>query len=190
MQVDVKDLGCDAFVSCGHKWLCGPKGTGFLYVNRERLDDVIPHWVGGGSDKGWTFDGKLEYADTAHRYDFATQNSSLYEGLGAAIDFMSGIGIENIQRRTKALATRVMSGLKELGAEILTPEEERSRGAVTGFRMKSADMNKIAAHLGEKYKMRIRNVAEAGLNSTRISTHIYNTFEEVELLLKGLKELA
>lgn len=192
MPIDVKDIGCDFFVSCGHKWLCGPKGTGFLYVKKELLDSVIPIWVGGGSDKGWTFDGKLEYADTAHRYDFATQNASLYEGLGAAIDFMTKIGFENIQRRTRALTSYFIKGLKELGdkVEILTPEEEQSHAAVTGFRLKNADMNKISTHLMEKYKIRVRNVGEAGLNSTRISTHIYNSFEEVDVLMKGLKEIA
>ena len=192
MPVDVKDLGCDFFVSCGHKWLCGPKGTGFLYVDKNKFDDVTPIWVGGGTDKGWDWNGKLDYADTAHRYDFATQNAALYEALGASVDFMMKIGLENIHARTKALASRLRAGLKELGdkAEILTPEEEGSYAAVLGFKLKNADMNKISAHLAEKYHIRIRNVAEAGLNSTRISTHIYNSFEEVELLLKGLRELA
>ncbi len=192
MPVDVKDIGCDAYVSCGHKWLCGPKGTGFLYVDAKRFDDVTPIWVGGGSDKGWDFAGKLEYADTAHRYDFGTQNAALYEGLAASIDFMMNIGLENIHRRTKALATHLLTGLEELGdrVEILTPTEDQSRAAVAGFKLKNADMTKIAAHLGEKYHMRVRNVHEAGLNSTRISTHIYNSFEDVDLLLKGLKELA
>lgn len=191
MPVDVKDIGCDFYVSCGHKWLCGPKGTGFLYVDKNKFDDVTPIWVGGGSDKGWDFQGKLDYADTAHRYDFGTQNAALYEGLAAAVDFMMMIGLENIHRRTKALATHLRNGLKALGdnVEILTPEEEGSYAAVIGFKMKNADMVRIAAHLGEKYHIRIRNVPEASLNSTRISTHIYNSFEEVELLLKGLGEI-
>jgi len=100
--LDLKDIGCDFYASCGHKWMCGPKGTGFLYIRKEMLDVVQAHWVGGYSDAGWDittdppeFKG---YVPTAHRYDFATQNAAIYVGLAAAVDFLYHIGMANIIR--------------------------------------------------------------------------------------------
>jgi selenocysteine lyase/cysteine desulfurase len=193
--LDLKDMGCDFYATCCHKWMCGPKGTGFLYVRSDMFDVLQAKWVGGGSDSGWDmtvdppeFKG---YVPTAHRYDFATQNAALYLGLGAATDFLYHVGLENIIRRGKALATHLQEELLKLGdkIEMLTPTEERSRGFITGFRLKNMPYDKFGEHASKK-GFRIRLVGENHLNSIRVSTHLYNTFEEVDKFIGIVKEVA
>lgn len=194
-MLDLKDMGCDFYASCCHKWMCGPKGTGFVYVRKDLLDVVQARWVGGYSDNGWDmttdpvqFKG---YVPTAHRFDFATQNASIYIGLGAAIDFLYHIGMENIVHRGKALATHLQEELLKLGdkVEMLTPTEEQSRRFVTGFRLKSMPYDKFG-EFATKKGFRIRLVPESHLNSIRISTHLYNNFDEVDAFVKAVKEVA
>jgi len=194
-ELDLRDIGCDFYATCCHKWMLGPKGTGFLFVRKEMLDVCQAKWVGGYSDAGWDmttdppeFKG---YVPTAHRYDFATQNAAIYIGLGAAIDFLYQIGMSNIVRRGKAMATFLQQELVKMGdrVEMLTPAEDRSRGFVVGFRLKNMDFNKFGEYAAQK-GFRIRLVGEGHLNSIRISTHIYNNYDEVNRFLDIVKEVA
>ena len=194
-KLDLKDMGCDFYATCCHKWLCGPKGTGFLYVRKELLDIVQAHWVGGYSDAGWDvtvdppeFKG---YVPTAHRYDFATQNAALYIGVAAAVDFFYHIGMSNVLRRGTALASHLQTELLKLGdkVEMLTPTEERSRGFVVGFRLPNIPYDKFGEHASKK-GFRIRLVPESHLNSIRVSTHLYNNMEEVDRFVEAVREVA
>ncbi len=191
-RVDVRDLDCDFYATCGHKFLLAPKGTGFLYVRESCFDRVEPIMTGGGSDSGWDYQTGLKgWNPTAHRYDYGTQSAALYYGLMASFDFIDGIGIDNITERDRALATRLMNGLNQIPqVEILTPWEEKSRCALVGFRLKNMPYDRFQNWLMENYKIRIRGVAESRLNSLRVTTHIYNTEDEVDLLLEAVKKAA
>ncbi|MDI6767390.1 MAG: aminotransferase class V-fold PLP-dependent enzyme [Bacteroidota bacterium] len=193
-MLDLKDMDCDFYATCCHKWMCGPKGTGFLYVRKELLDVLQAKWIGGGSDIGWDmtinppeFKG---YVDTAHRYDFATQNAAIYIGVGSAIDFLYHIGMDNIVRRGKALSSYLQQELMKMDdkVEMLTPTEDQSRGFIVGFRLKNMPYDKFGEHAAKK-GFRIRLVPENKLDSIRISTHIYNSFEEVNKFLELVKEV-
>ena len=195
LNLDLREMGCDFYATCGHKWMCGPKGTGFLYVRKELLDVCEPLWVGGHSDAGWDlttdppdFKG---FVPTAHRYDFATQNAALYLGLAAAVDFLHHVGMENILRRCGGMAAYLQQGLLKLGdrVEMLTPTEDRSRGFMVGFRLKNVPHDRFQAYAAEK-RFRIRTVGEAHLNSIRISTHLYNNYEEIDRFLEVVREVA
>jgi cysteine desulfurase / selenocysteine lyase len=194
-MLDLKDIDCDFYATCCHKWMCGPKGTGFLYVKKELLDVLQAQWIGGYSDLGWdlTIDPPefKGYVPTAHRYDFATQNAAIYIGVSAAVDFLYHIGMKNIVKRGNALASYLQQELHKLEdkVEMLTPTEEQSRGFVVGFRLKNMPYDKFGEHAAKK-GFRIRLVAEGHLNSIRISTHIYNNFDEVNKFIETVKEAA
>ncbi len=190
--LNVKEIGCDFYAASGHKWLLGPKRTGLLYVRKELLDTVRPIFVGAYSDNGFDLQtGKIEFHPTAQRYEYGTYNVPLIVGLGAAMDFLQTIGMENVWKRNRALSTRVYEGLSEIrDVEILSPRRTDDRGAMVTFRMLNMKVEKLQSLLAEKYKLRTRFVGEANLNGLRISTHLYNTFEEVERLVKGVKEAA
>lgn len=194
MPLNLHDMGCDTYASCCHKWMMGPKGTGFLYVRKGFQDTVQSYYMGGGTD-----DGKWDimtnpitignYAPSAHRYFGGTQANGLYTGVNAAIDFIDTIGIENIHRRIKSLGKYTQDRLLEFGdkIELLTPTEEVSRCAVNGFRIKGVDYHKFYDICAAE-KVRIRAVPENGINCLRVSTHIYNNKNEVDKLMDLIKK--
>ena len=186
MPLDLHDIGCDTYASCSHKWMLGPKGTGFLYVRKGFQDTLQTFYSGGGTDDGHWDLAKTpvmvgNYAPSAHRYFGGTQANGLYAGVSAAIDFIETIGQKNIHNRIKSLGKYTQDQLLQFGKkiELLTPTEERSRCAVNGFRIKDVDYKKIFDACGEK-KIRIRMVPEMGLNCLRVSTHIYNSKADVD----------
>jgi selenocysteine lyase/cysteine desulfurase len=194
LPLDLHDMGCDTYASCSHKWMLGPKGTGFLYIRKDFQDTLQPYTAGAGTDDGnWdlmtnpvTTSG---YAKNAHRYTAGTQSNGLYTGVVAAIEFNEAIGALNIYNRLKYLGKYTQDGLLALGdkVEMLTPTEERSRCAITGFRVKGIEYQKIYG-LCAAEKIRIRSVNENGLNSLRVSTHIYNNKDEIDVLLGVIKK--
>lgn len=194
MPLDLHDMGCDTYASCCHKWMLGPKGTGFLYVRKDFQDTLQAFYSGGGTDDGkWDLMANPiaigNYASSAHRYFGGTQANGLYTGVNASIDFIETIGINNIHNRIKALGKYTQDKLLELGdkVELLTPTEERSRCAVNGFRIKGVDYHKFYDVCSEN-KIRIRSVPEMGINCLRVSTHIYNNKSEVDKLVELIKK--
>jgi selenocysteine lyase/cysteine desulfurase len=195
--LDVKEMGCDFYAGCCHKWLLGPKGTGFVYIREELLDTVQARWIGSLSDMGWdfrpstpTFEG---YVDSAHRYYFGTQNSALYAGVESAVEFMEMIGMKKIEKRTRDLSFYLQNRLAEMPdrVEILTPSEEKSHGPMMSFRLKGFDFNqffKDANSRERKNPIRVRAVPEAGLDCIRISTHIFNSYKEVDTLIGFIED--
>jgi cysteine desulfurase / selenocysteine lyase len=196
IPLDLHDMGCDTYATCSHKWMLGPKGTGFLYVRKEFQETLQAFYAGGGTDDGkWNLMTEPittgAYAASAHRYFGGTQANGLYTGVNAAIDFIETIGIENIHNRIKSLGKYMQDSLLELGdkIELLTPTEERSRCAVNGFRIKGVDYQKFFTICSEN-KIRIRAVPENGINCLRVSTHIYNNRDEVDKLIELIKKTA
>lgn len=194
LELDLHDMGCDAYASCCHKWMLGPKGTGFLYVRKDFQDTLQTYFVGGGSDNGkWNMSlvpiPMGTYADSAHRYYGGTQGLGIYRGVEAAIDFIESIGMGNIHQRIKYLGKYTQDQLLAIGdkVEVITPTEDRSRCAVNGFRIKGIDFQKFYSTCAEN-KVRIRVVHENSLNSLRVSTHIYNNTEEVDRLITLVKK--
>jgi L-cysteine/cystine lyase len=194
MDLDIKKLGIDSYATCCHKWMLGPGGTGFLYLKEEMIDSIKPVHVGAYSDTGWSL-----YSDppaiaglnpTAHRFDYGTQGTALYEGAGAAVEFHEKIGKKKIEKRTKELADHFFFGMKELPNyyKLVSSDESISRSAMITFqplRMDYKDCNKKLSEAG----FRVRAVPESNLNGIRVSMHIYNSMEEVDQLLEVLKNM-
>ena len=188
---DIVDCGVDFYTCSTHKWIMGPKRTGFIYVRQGLLDTLRPLTVGASSSQRFDIK-KNEFVlqPTAERYEYGTQNDALFFALGKAVDFCTTIGLDRIWRYNHAMAERFYRGLKEIpGVEVLSPEEEAYRSAMVGFKMKTIEHTKINEHLA-KDKIRVRTVGEGGLNSIRVSFHICNHDGEVTKILDSLKKLA
>lgn len=196
IALDLKKIGCDFYASCGHKWLLGPSGTGFLYVREEMFDVVQAGFIGAYSDTGWEITEERQmlsgYMPDAHRYDYGTQSAALSNGLKTAVAFINEIGMPRVESYSRGLTTLLRNNLANLGGDldILTPEEEISRSTMVTFRlpdMHYRDFGKLAS----ENKFRIRLVPESKLNAIRISTHIYNNKNEIEnftaLVVKAMK---
>lgn len=194
LPLDLHKMGCDVYASCCHKWMLGPKGTGFLYVRKDFQPTLQAYFVGaGGDDAKWNMMVNPpvmgNYADSAHRYFGGTQSLGLYKGIEAAVDFITNIGQQNIYNRINYLGKYTQDALLSFGdkIELITPIEQQSRCAVNGFRIKGIASDKFNQTVLEN-KIRIRIVPENGLNSLRISTHIYNNTSEVDKLMELIRK--
>ncbi len=190
IPLDVGAYGCDAYASCGHKWLCGPAGSGFLYVKESRLEDIDPIMVGAYSDDGWVLtkeEQKLSgFVKETGRFDYGTRDPAKHAALVASITFMEEIGWEKIQTRQIYLQELLRKQLEQYPElEFLTPTEPGSYAGILGFRIPDKAMEKLRPDFREN-KIRVREVHEAGLNSIRISTHIMNNEENLQALVVGI----
>lgn len=190
-NLDMQEMNPDFYATCGHKWLLGPKGTGFLYVKKELLPVVVPIHAGAYTDKGFditvnppVLDG---YSETAHRFDYGTHNSALRAGTEAAIDFFQNLGMTAVQERILGLNNRLFQQLSEIShLQMLNHENRAERTMMLGFKHKSKEFREVYNYL-RRNEYRVRIVPESGLDSVRISTHIYNSEQEVDELAELLK---
>ncbi len=188
---DIVGTGADFYTSSTHKWLMGPKRTGFLYVRQGLLDSLRPVIAGAySSERNDILTRDMALHPTAQRYEYGTQNDALFFALGAALDFVNAIGLERIWRHNHALAERFYHGLQQIpGAEILSPQEEAYRTAMISVRVHGHTYAEVNEQLA-KSKIRVRPVTEGGLNCIRVSFHICNDDTEVTKLLDVLATLA
>lgn len=192
MPIDVKQYGCDFYATSGHKWILGPKRTGLFYITEEELPHLRPTTTGAYSDDGYDLESReLNYDPTAERFEYATQNEPLVQGLGPAVDFLNTIGMQQIWEHNRALAEQLYHGLQEIdGVEILSPAEEEYRTGMITFRMPEYEYRDIAYKYMKEKNIRARGVGEADLRGIRLSMHLYNSPEEVERALDVLRGLA
>lgn len=193
-DLDLKSLGCDFYAGCCHKWMLGPSGTAFLYVREEKLDQLQPFHIGGGSDSGWdvfsTPPVLTGYAASAQRFDYGTQSTALMKGVSAAVNFHLEIGKEKIESRVRELNQYLFEGLLDLEdkIEILSSKEAQSRISMITIRPKNTTYQLAGNELGKR-GIRIRQVPEGRVNAIRVSTHIYNSKHEIDRLLQVLPEV-
>jgi len=188
---DIVETGVDFYTCSTHKWMMGPKRTGFIYVRQGMVDTLRPQTVGGGSSTRYDVK-KNEFVlkPTAERFESGTQNDALFYSLGTALDFVEAIGVDRIARRCRPLAERFYRGLGDIpGVERLSPEEEAYRTLMIGFRMTSHTHTEVMDRLA-KDRIKARPVTEGGLNSIRVSFYLNNEDKDVTAILDSLKKLA
>ena len=185
MPVDVQALGCDFYALTGHK-MFGPTGTGVLWARRELLDAMPPFLGGGEMIKHVSFE-KTTYADVPHKFEAGTPNIAGVIGLGAAIDYLSAIGMARIAAYEQELlhyataAFRTIPGIRIYG-------EAATKAAVISFTVEGAhahdvatiiDTDGVAVRSGHHCAhplMQFYGVAA----TARASLAFYNTREEVD----------
>lgn len=184
--LDLPTLNCGYYATCGHKWLCGPAGTGFLYIRPDLLEQLTPRFTGAGSDSGWTIDAHAQrihgWASGAQRFEIGTQNRVLAEGMQAAVAFWEEIGWEDVHARMRMLHKHLRARIAAIpGIEILTPAEAASASSMLTFR--AADVSRRQALLDfivTFNRYRYRRVPESDLMAARVSTHVYTRPEELD----------
>ena len=177
LPVDLKSLGCDTYASSSHKWLLSPPGTGFLYVRAEARERIAPRLFTGTG-----FAGK-----TARRYDdFGTRNLAEVLAQGSAVDFHLKVGPARVHRRIQALTHHLREGLRSLPrVRILTPSGRAGEGGLTAFAAEGLRHDALLTRLGAKGRFVLRPVPE--LDAIRVSTGIYNSPADLDLLLEALR---
>ena len=190
--IDLRDINPDFYASSGHKWLFGPKGTGVLFINKNILEHIAPVFAGAYTDSKFDLNSlTMEYRNSAQREEYGTRNTPITLGLGSAFDFINAIGIDNVAKRGRELATRFRKGIANTpNIEILTPESEVYSSSMITIRIKGKDNLKLNPTLNREKNLRMRGIYENNINGIRISFAIFNGFEEIDLLVSSLKDVA
>ena len=192
-SVDVKKLDCDFYVFSGHK-LFGPTGIGVLYGKEELLEKMPPYQGGGDMIKMVTMK-ETQYNELPHKFEAGTPNISGVIGLGAAIDYVNKIGLENIGNHEKQLldyANQMASGIIELKF-IGTAKNKTSILSFTLDGIHPHDVGTIlnnegiAIRTGHHCAMPVMEYFQIPATS-RASFSFYNTHAEVDVLIEGINK--
>ena len=178
IEVNVRKLGCDAYVGTGHKWLMGPKGTGFLYLSKEASSVIQPIQRENGFRfvVGSTGIGSLP----------------LVVGLGAAVQAMQKRGMPAVEKRIIELRDRAYAGLTKIPKiQVVSPPPGPLTSALVAFKLPdSIKGNAFRQILLEKYRIVIK-VTGRWFNGNRISPHIFNSESDIDAVIKAIRaELA
>lgn len=183
LDLDLHELGIDFFASSPYKWLGAPTGVGLLYVRKEALDKVLPTVVSSGWDTN----------QNASKLDPSVQRSdAVLYALDAALDFNNRIGKSRIERRIKALAARLKQELAKVpGVKVHTPADPYLSAGLTAFSMGGTLEGRLVNYVREKYNLVVRTTGnpKAGTFGIRVSTPIYISTKEVDLVVEGVRTL-
>ena len=191
VPIDVQRLGCDFYAFSGHK-LYGPTGVGVLYGRAELLDAMPPYQGGGEMIRSVSFEKTL-YNVIPNKFEAGTQNIAGSVGLGAAIDYVNNVGMDNIATYEKELLTYGTERLSEIELVQLIGTA-RHKGSILSFVMENAhphdvgtilDAEGIAVRTGHHCAQPLMD--RYGVPATiRASLAFYNTKEEIDTLVKGI----
>lgn len=198
MVVDVKNLDTDFLVGSSHK-MCGPTGVGFLYGKSEILSGMPP-FLGGGEMIADVYLDHSTYAEPPSRFEAGTPAIGEAIGLGAAIDYLSEIGMQQIHDYEMELGNYLYDRLSSISdVRIYGPAPSRTvkRAALCSFNVKDVHPTDIATFLDQQHGVAIRSGHHCaqplhrhlGISaSARASLHFYNTKDDVDKFIDALKD--
>ena len=196
IKVDVKDLDVDFFAFSGHK-LCGPMGIGALYGKISLLNSMPPFLLGGEMIEYVTRESAT-FAEVPHKFEAGTVNAAGAAGLAAAIKYIQGIGLENIEENDNRLCTLLMEKMKEIPhLHIIGNKDPLKHCGIVTFVIDGVHPHDIATMLDtENIAIRAGHhcaqplMEKLGVGSTaRASLYFYNTEEEVERFAEKLSKV-
>lgn len=196
--IDVKELGCDFLVFSGHKML-GPAGIGVLYIKEDLYDRMEPYLLGGSTIKEVHI-GEYVPEDPPLCYEAGTPNIEGAIALGTAIDYLESVQMQNIYEHDKTLVELAFERMKKINnLEIYGSPDQNDRLSVITFNVKGMGCHAVAKVLNLRENIMIRSGFHCaqplhdrlGIGpSARVSFYLYNTEEEIEVLIELLSKLA
>ncbi|MBI1729134.1 aminotransferase class V-fold PLP-dependent enzyme [Candidatus Acetothermia bacterium] len=196
MPIDVKEIGCDMLSATGRKFLRGPRATGFLYVNSNVVESLEPPLLDMHA-ADWPSRDEYIIRPDARRFENWEQNYAGKIGLGVAVDYALGLGLEDIWRRVKGLADRLRAKLSTIRGINVRDLGIEKCGIVT-FTSKNVDAQIIKQELAKRginvtvstkvwtrLDMEARNIESL----VRASVHYYNTEDEIERFCQAVCEI-
>ena len=197
MKVDIEKLGCDFFAFSGHKML-GPTGIGVLWARTSVLETMIP-FQGGGDMIREVHKYETTLNDLPYKFEAGTPNIADVIGFGAAIDYLTKIGMDNVREHEVELTKYAMEKLSEIkGIHIYGTKDISKRGGVISFNFADVHPHDVAQIVdGEGIAVRsghhCAQVLMERLNvaaTSRASFYIYNTKEDIDALVSSLNKVA
>ena len=197
IKIDVQELDCDFFAFSGHK-MYGPTGIGVLY-GKEKFLEEMPPYQGGGEMIGTVSFEKTTFANLPFKFEAGTPDYVATHGLATAIHFMEEIGLANIEAHEHELTSYALEQMQTIpGMRVFGPTDTDKRDAVISFLVGDIhhlDMGTLLDRLGIAVRTG-HHCAEPlmhrlGINGTvRASFALYNTKEEIDILVNGIKRVS
>ena len=195
IPIDANELNCDYLCFSGHKML-GPTGTGILWMKEEELKPLM---LGGGMIANVSAED-YTLAKGYQQYEAGTPNISGMIGLATAVDYLENIGMQNIKEHENKLTKRLLTGLNNIKyVTVYGPEDDSERIGVVSFNVEGMHPHEVAHILDEGAAIMVRSgehccqpfMEHLGLKNgtVRASLYIYNTEEEVDLLIDTMEEI-
>ena len=192
--VDVRALGCDFYAFSGHKML-GPTGAGILYGRRELLEAMDPFMAGGDMIKTVRIEGTT-YHDLPWKFEAGTQAIAEVIGLGAAVDYLSGLGMEAVRAHELEITEYAYESLSDIdGLTVYGPPPSRRAGVIS-FALEGihphdlatiADRDQVCLRAGHHCAMPL--MTRLGIPATaRASFYVYTQKDEIDRLVTSIKE--
>ena len=198
MSVDLKKIDADIYCCSIHKML-GPSGMGVMYGKREVLENLRPLTVGGGTVGLATYDS-VNLAPIPDKFEAGLHNYSGIIGTKAAIDYLSKIGMDEIEKWDTVLMKRAMGNLEDVkGLHLVGPDQPGKRCGVLSFNIDGLVSHDIAMMLDSMANVMIRSgmhcahpfyVSRAIDGSARASTYLYNNEEEIDIFTDTVRKIA
>ncbi len=198
MKVDVQKIGCDFLAFSGHK-MCAPTGASALYIREDLMKEVEPLCIGGGTiaDVGVDY-YKLEENST--RFEAGTPAIAESIGLGAAVDYLQSLGMENIESYEKELTVQMYEEFIKLPEVELYGPEPKNKIGITAFNVRGLNPHDVALALDVSANIMVRSGHQCALplmkniicksGSVRASAYFYNTRDEIDKLVSVVREIA
>ncbi len=193
-QVDVRTLGADLVGFTSHK-MCGPTGIGVLWGRRELLEQ-LPPFLGGGEMIESVWMDHSTFAPPPHKFEAGTMPIAQAVGLGAAIDYLTAVGVDRVQAHEQELLRHALPALAEIdGLRILGPAEAVDRGGAISFTVAGVHPHDLSQVLDDRgVAIRAGHHCAWPLHrafgvqaSSRASFYLYNTHDEVDALADGIR---
>ena len=200
LKVDVQRIGCDYLAFSGHKML-GPTGVGVLYARKEMLDNLEPLSIGGGTIADVGLD-HYTLSESPAKFEAGTPAIAEAIGLGAAVDYLREVQLENIEVHERKLVKRMYQGLGDVpSVEVYGPKKVEQRTGIVSFNVGDLNPHDVALALDVSADIMVRSGHHCCLplskellkrheGTVRASVYLYNTEAEVEKLVSVVDEIA
>ncbi len=194
MKIDVEALGVDFLAFSGHKSV-GPTGVGVLWGRKELLDELPPFLFGGSMIENVTMTDAT-WAPVPRKFEAGVPNMAQVVGLGAALEYLENIGLENIHEHEVSLVSRLIEGLQGIdGVKIFGPQDLKMRGGVVAFDVEGLHPHDVGQYLDSLgIAVRTGHHCAWPLNkklsvtaTVRASVYLYNDEADIDALIQGVQ---
>ncbi len=188
--IDLHDINADYYAMTGHKWLCGGMGVGAFYVRRDLLDDLAVSWIGAGSTAELDHDtGEFTLHPGANRFEFGNRAWPLYIGLGAAVDYIQALGIDQIEAQAGELADGLKRELGSIpGVTVISPMDPAMSTGIVSFTIDGMTGPEVATALWERWQITCRAAMRG--TATRLSVAFFTSPDEIATARDAVATLA
>jgi selenocysteine lyase/cysteine desulfurase len=180
LELDLHELGCDSFAASAHKWYCGPKEVGLLYVRRERVPEIWPSTVA----PGWGEEAETELAGARKFESMGQRDDAAISAMREAAGLHSSIGTDRVERRVRELSSLLKQSLAATGATLVTPLDDKLSAGVCIMQVAPEKRQAVFDAMYDRF-----GIAGSTSGGFRLCPHVYNTREHIERAVRGVASI-